>query len=348
MTADEVLEEAERYLAHRELPSATACLDKAEELGADPNRCAAGRWLAHMLAGEYASAWAESDAIQSRTPDDPQRFWKGEDLSGQRVILRCLHGFGDAVQFFRFLPDLRQKAQSITLEVPPRFVELASRFDGADDVITWGEEEPSAPPEWDVQVEINEVLPMLRLGVEQLPWRERYLHLSAADRLRYNVQASEERSLKVGVVWASGQWNLSRSLPFEDLAPILATSECEFWNLQGGSDRASWPTNASARFHKADACAESMLGLAAIICQLDLVISSDTLAAHLAGALGVPCWVMLQHAADWRWMHARSDSPWYRSLTLFRRQRTESWLDLTSRVAHALRSHVAGEHVAIA
>ncbi len=336
MTAEEALANAEHQLANRQLAAALQGFNTAERLGAEPNRCAGGRWLIHMLQGDYNAAWRESDAIQSRTPDDPSRFWKGEDLTGKRVILRCLHGLGDAVQFLRFLPELRRNAERITLEVPPRFVELAHRFEGVDEVITWGDGAPAVQPEWDVQVEINELLPMLRLRIDQLPFCERYLQLEASDLYTCMVEPSSSEALRVGVVWASGHWNLSRSVPFQDLAAIMSVDHCEFWNLQGGADRGDWPQNNPAKFHDASECADNMIALAAMIARLDLVVSSDTLAVHLAGALGVSCWVMLQHAADWRWLDQRSDSPWYPSLRLFRCERGETWTDLTVRVAQEL------------
>ena len=92
------------------------------------------------------SAWRESDAIRRRGAPDPHRFWNGEDIRGKRVIVRCLHGFGDAVQFLRYAPALRALAANVMFEVAPRFVELARCFDGVDHVITWGEDAPVNRP----------------------------------------------------------------------------------------------------------------------------------------------------------------------------------------------------------
>ena len=288
-----------------------------------------------MLRGDFQSAWRESDAIRARTPEDPQRFWSGENLQGRRIILRCLHGFGDAVQFLCFAPRLRAIASELIVEVPPKLLELAPMLDGVGHVITWGERAPAIAPEWDVQVEINELTHLFRLDLSELPVATKYLRVPARHTTLYSAMPNEAGSLKVGVVWAGGEWNAARSIPFHEFAPILEVTGCEFWNLQGGKARSSWPSGLR-HLHAAEQCEDSIVALAAVIAQMDLVITADTLAAHLAGAQGVPCWVILQHAADWRWMHGRDDSPWYPSLRLFRRSRSEGWSEVVASVASRL------------
>ncbi|HEY9136794.1 MAG TPA: hypothetical protein VIM67_00880 [Terriglobus sp.] len=335
--AEAVMEEAEFLLHKRQLTQALKQFNEADALGADTNRCAAGRWMAHMLLGNFQLAWRESDVIRTRTPHDPNLFWRGEDLHGKRVVLRCLHGFGDAVQFLRFVPWLRAIAAHVVVEVPPRLLELAPMLAEVEQVITW---EEKSPPEWDVQVEISELLHLFRVDVAQLPMAERYLRIPPAIIARHAISPRRAASLKVGVVWAGGEWNPSRSIPFEDIRRILHVKGCEFWNLQGGKARSVWPVGLD-QLHAAEQCEESIIALTELIAQMDLVITSDTLAAHLAGAQGVPCWVILQHAADWRWMHLRDDSPWYPSIRLFRRGRCEGWAGPVSRVASALHTLVA-------
>ncbi len=330
MTGAETLGHAQDLLHQRQLDAAPEVFARAETLGADPDQCCGGRWLAYMLRGDFASAWAESDAIRERGTPDPNRLWQGEDLRGKRVILRCLHGFGDAVQFLRYIPALRSAAASLVVEVPPALVELAPCFTGVEQVITWGADAPLVAPEWDVQVEINELPYLFRTTAEELPLALKYLHLP-------NASLEEVSSLRAGVVWASGHWNPSRSVPFELLRPVLDCGGCEFWNLQGGSMRGQWSElPPRPHLHNAEACEHSILGLAATIAQLDLVITSDTLAAHLAGALGVPAWVMLERAADWRWQHGRDDSPWYPSLRLFRQSRDGDWAGVIAGITEAL------------
>ena len=105
--AESKLLEAEQHLADRDLTAAIHKFRVAESRGADADRCSAGRWIASMLLGEFGNAWRESDEIQRRGTPDLNRFWQGEDIRERRLIVRCLHGFGDAVQFLRYAPALR-------------------------------------------------------------------------------------------------------------------------------------------------------------------------------------------------------------------------------------------------
>jgi hypothetical protein len=331
--AQDTLKYAEDRLAQRDLPAAIAAFERAEFAGASADACAGGRWMAHMLAGNFAAAWSESDAIRRRGAPDPHRFWAGEDLRGRRVILRCLHGYGDTVQFLRYAPRLSELAAHLVVEAPPVMVEIACCFDGVNDVITW-DTEARGIRNWDVQVEIMELPYLFRTEADELPLAERYLHLPAAVESRVARAMGCSPSPRVGLVWAAGDWNIDRSIPFDLLRPLLGCSDCEFWNLQGGLARAEWKRKEHLR--DAAECGEGILTLAATIAQLDLVITVDTLAAHLAGAMGKPAWLLLQYAADWRWMTRRSDSPWYPSLRLFRQPAPGAWESTVHGVAQEL------------
>lgn len=324
--------DAESFLAQRLLPEALAGFDRAEAEGEDPARCSAGRWQVYMLLGEFEDAWRESDAVRARNTPDPHRFWNGEDLAGKRTILRCLHGLGDAVQFFRYIPMLTACASQVTVQVPPALVELASHVTGATDIITWTGHECSEP-EWDAQIEINELPYIFRTQLMDLPIEANYIVLPPKLLAANSPQPRSFSSLRVGVVWSCGAWNPTRNIPFDLLLPLLNQAGCEFWNLQGGEARGDCTHPV---VHQAECCAESLVNLAALISQLDLVLTADTLAAHLAGALGTPAFLLLQHAADWRWLHKRSDSPWYCSLRLFRQPEPNDWQSVISMVQTAL------------
>lgn len=333
LTGDALADVADAALAAEDLAKAIALFDRAEPAVRDPDRCAGGRWMAHMLAGNFAAAWRESDAIRRRGRPDPHRFWNGEDLTGRRLMLRSLHGFGDAVQMFRFLPRLRQMVHELIVEVPPRLLEVAPCFAGMGEVITWGEHAPGKPPAWDVQMEIMEVPYVLRVTAGELAPHQGYLHLPAAIKAGAEHAVGSNGLPRVGVVWCAGQWNPSRSVPFEVFRSLLGVADVEFWSLQGDTERFAWRSLASrAPVRDVYEVGDGILSLAATIAQMDLVITVDTLAAHLAGALGVPCWVLLQHRADWRWMSAREDSPWYPSLRLWRQSRAGDWAELVDRV----------------
>ena len=319
---------ADNLLEQRELDLALSLFNRAEEEGADRDRCAAGRWMVFMLSGDFSAAWRESDAIRLRCRPDVHRFWQGEDLQGKRVLVRCLHGFGDSVQMLRFVPALKVLgANRVVVECAPNSVDLMQCIRGVDEVITWGLDAPRIPPPSDMQIEVMELPYILRSTIATLPTATGQLQLPG-DLLNkaHNVVNSRSSTPRVGIVWSAGEWNLSRSLSLDLLRPIFRSSQLHFWNLQGGSARKDWQGTSGPHLHDAIEFTEAgLVRLAAFMAQLDLVITVDTLAAHLAGALSVPCFVLLKYAADWRWMTGRTDSPWYPSLRLFRQPCHGDW-----------------------
>ena len=329
---------AEQFFGDRQLSAARVAYNQAEREGASYDRCCAGRWMISMLEGDFEAAWQESDAIRLRDTPDPHRFWSGEAIQGANVIVRSLHGFGDAVQMLRYAPMLHEKASKVVFEVPPRFVELAHCFHGIDEVITWGAAVPAATPAWDVQIEVMELPYLFRTTMTDLPLFTNYLNIPQRD-VRHAAEAmrrpgAARRRPRIGLVWAGGDWNPQRSIPFTLLAPLLIDKTVEFWNLQGGV--AAQDARAGVMRDATAECGDGLLRLAATIANLDLVITVDTLAAHLAGALNVPAWVMLEYAADWRWVAGRSDSPWYPSLRLFRQRQPHDWTGVVKEVQDAL------------
>ena len=331
---------AEHLLEQRELDLALSLFNHAEEEGTDPDRCAAGRWMVFMLSGDFSAAWRESDSIRLRCTPDADRFWHGEELRGKRVLVRCLHGFGDSVQMLRFLPALKTLGViRVVVECAPNAVDLVKCIRGIDEVITWGLDAPRVPAASDVQVEVMELPYILRSTSGTLPSATRQLRLPA-DLLDKAHNAINTRSAmpRVGVVWSAGEWNPSRSISLDLLRPIFKTSQLHFWNLQGGSVREDWQgLSSDSHFHDAIEFTDAgLVRLAAFMAHLDLVITVDTLAAHLAGALNVPCFVLLKYAADWRWMTGRTDSPWYPSLRLFRQPRHGDWQSAVSEMNGAL------------
>jgi hypothetical protein len=333
MRADALLSAAERLLEMRQLNGVLELFSRAGRSGADPDRCAAGRWMAAMLQGDFASAWRESDAIRRRGAPDEHRMWQGEDITGRRVIVRCLHGFGDTVHFLRYAPLLNRRAAKVIWEMSPAMIDIARCFHGVEHVLAWGEARV-AGRDWEVQIEIMELPYIFRTAVADLPIASRYLQLPDAIIGRAAKEMGSGERPRVGVVWCAGAWNKSRSIPFHLLRSLYEIGECEFWNLQGGPCRAE--AERTPLLRDTAACNDGILCLAGVISQLDLVLTVDTLAAHLAGALGIPAWLMLQHAADWRWMASRTGSPWYPSLRIFRQPSPGAWGHVVRAVAERL------------
>ena len=286
-----------------------------------------------MLAGDFSRAWLESDAIRRSAAPDPH-FWDGSSLHGRRVIVRCLHGLGDAIQFLRYAPLVRDQASSLIVEVPPTMLELGRYFNGVEHTITWGDAAPALEPEWDVQVEVMELPYLFRSTLASLPAPKSYLCLPQAMVYEARMSMRLNRRPCVGIVWSGGEWDCSRSIPFEMLAPLLAMGrEVSFVSLQKEEDNCALGKEIQV------VRGNGLVPLAAAIANLDLVVTVDTMAAHLAAALGVPTWVLLQHRADWRWLLDRNDSPWYPSMRLFRQAVQGGWREVLEDVQGELLRH---------
>jgi hypothetical protein len=255
------------------------------------------QWTDAMLHGDFERAWKLSDL----SPICPHRL---EELTGKRILLRCEHGLGDTIQFIRYAPRLRRVAAHIIAHVQPRLVPLVRRLPEIDRVFTWNQPWPGG--EYDCEIEIMDLPYLFRTTLDTIPREVPYLSLDPA------LPGPPHGG--IGLQWSSGDWNARRSLPVSALAPLRRLPGIELVSLQDGPETPDVTASAA-------------------IMSLDLVITVDTMVAHLAGALGKPVWVLLPYEADWRWMLDRDDSPWYPTMRLFRQDETRDWTPVVARVA---------------
>ncbi len=326
-SAEGLFKQADELLTVREVDSAIALFDKAEQLGYKAVECAAGRWMCWMFAGRFEQAWKESDFISQNNPPNADTFWNGQSWEGKHVMLRCLHGLGDTVQFIRYAPLLKQTCARLTVQTHPELVTLLQHVSGADLVMTWG---PGAvePPDWDLQMEVTELPRAFRTTLEDLPNECPYISLPSLEK------CDDHGPMKVGLVWEAGPFNPQRTLPLNALSPVLSHRDCQFFALQrhvGSTDLQTYPNLYDVASHRID-----VLATAKIMMDLDLIITVDTMSAHLAGALGRPVWILLPEHADWRWLLGRSDTPWYPTARLFRQEHAGDWSATIAMVAQEL------------
>jgi len=256
-------------------------------------------------------------------------------FSGRKIILRCLHGLGDSIQYLRYVPMLRSEAARVTIECPKRLMPLAKTISGVDAVVSW-ELAGQTYPDWDQQIEITELPLAYRTTLGTIPCEVPYLFPCPAN-LHDNWRGRAASRFRVGLVWAASAWNAGRSIKLADLEPLLQIRGIEFCALQAGPERdqlyelggESMPTDLTGEMG-------DLLQAASFLLQFDLLISVDTMMAHLAGALGMPVWLMLTRTADWRWMLDRTDSPWYPSMRIFRQLQTGNWDPVVFSVKQAL------------
>jgi hypothetical protein len=318
---------AREALNEMRLGDALQLLDLAEFGGEEPDICSAGRWTCHMLFGNYEKAWAESDAIDRRGRPDPHRFWDGTPFRDKHLMIRCLHGLGDTLQFIRFIPLIREQAATVTLEVQPGLKSLLAQAGIADHVLTWGEPEPY----WNQQIEINELPKIFQVTESTLP-EAPYLFTLNSHRKRLRATPG---TVKVGLVWNASAYNPLRSIRLEQLAPLFQLRGFSFFSLQAGpacEELRPW----AGAIENLSEHATDVLETAENMAATDLVITVDTMTAHLAGAMGMPTWTLLPFACDWRWMTNRSDTPWYRTMRLFRQERPGDWTPVVRQLTGAL------------
>jgi hypothetical protein len=321
--------------SRRDLEPALRCFDQAERLGYDADRCAAYRWDCWMLLGEFENAWRESDRIAARGASGPHALWDGSPFTGKRVVIRCLHGFGDAIQFLRYARLVRQQAARVIVETHPEMVSILSRLPFVDHVTSWADSSLTRD-DWDQQIEVTELPRAFRTTLATIPADIPYLDVSARC-------PAESGKPKVGLLWASSQWNPARSMRLAELVPLLELDGFSFYSFQRSQERGEL-TAIQSRFKIHDTADHSpdILDTAVDLMSMDLLITVDTMAAHLAGALGRNVWTLLPWEADWRWMVGMDDSPWYPTMRLFRQTAGADWGPVVDRVACELLQWFSG------
>ncbi len=334
--AEHYLTEAERLLAIHAIRRCRDSVQQASLLGADLDRCSAVRRQLGLLTGDFDAAWQEDDLQLTRGRPAYHRLWNGAELKGKKLVVRSLHGLGDAVQMLRYAPLLKSLCASVLYEVPPKLLKLSSYFTEVDSSVSWGDEAAVSPSFWDLQAESMELPYICRTQRKDLPVSVNYLQLPSRIVQQRAQRMGACSRLRVGLVWAGGDWDRDRWIPLRELEALLEFSNVEFWNIQGGthaSDACGLPMRTYA-----DTSEDGILSLAATITNLDVIVTIDTLAAHLAGALGKEVWLMLKHVPDWRWMVGVRNSPWYPSMRLFRQPEPGNWYEVVQKIKTELAS----------
>lgn len=324
---------------HRYLGSAlqdAGQLDKAldafgQAIKADPENAEAhwGRFWVSALRGDFPKAWDDYEwrwKLKERTTpelDDSAPLWEGGDLSGQTFFLRAEQGYGDTIQTIRYAPILAEMGATVKVGCPPALARLLTDAPGVSEVITGN----AGRVIFNSHQALFSLPRILGTTLGNIPGTVPYL--TAPSQSGVELPATNG-VFRIGLTWhGSGSQNPDRrSVAFEQLLPLLEQERAMFFSLQLG-DAAHDPARADAENRLADLSPlmDDFASTAALIEQLDLVITIDTAVAHLAGALGKPTWLLLSAAPDWRWMLGRSDSPWYPSMRLFRQAKLGDWSD---------------------
>jgi tetratricopeptide (TPR) repeat protein len=266
----------------------------------------------------------------------PQPRWNGEELNGRTILIHAEQGFGDTLQFIRYLPMVAQRGGRIILACQKELARLFRQFEQVEQLVSEGE----PLPQFDVHCALLTLPMVFKTDLQSIPNQSPYLRADANLSSQWMERlpgAIAER--KIGLTW-SGRANYererARSIELSTLASLANVAGVHFVSLQTG-DAAKHSTKFPGLLDFSDQL-NDFADTAALIDNLDLVITIDTATAHLAGAMGKPVWAMLPHVPDWRWMLDRGDSPWYPSMKLFRQPRAGDWKPVVTDIVKMLES----------
>jgi hypothetical protein len=306
----------------------------------------AAAWSAAMRSGDWEAAWRETDRIERPrrlrqrrrgSVREPQHLrWDGTPLEGRSVLVRCENGLGDTLQFIRFVPEVARRARDVTVLVQPHLLALLRGLPGLGAVRNGWTDEPAPPHQ--VEIEVMELPYALRTRIDTLPLPLQHLAHNAAGQLGFALP--KDGKLNAGLLWSASDWDRSRSVPLGTLAPLVRNGNARCFSLQQG-DAANDPLAQQLGIVPLSRHTTDIVAAAAAMLELDLVITVDAMAAHLAGSLRRPTWLLLKHDADWRWMDARRDSPWYPEMRLFRQSEPGDWNSVVTAAVNALRTLAA-------
>ncbi len=331
------------YHMQMDLERALASYDRAVALAPDSAKARFNRAMCLLTDGRLRDGWSDYE-WRMRVPGFPMRsfdrpLWDGTTLHGKTLLVHAEQGLGDTVQFARYLPMVRQRGGRVVLLVDASLVPLFEQS-GFQDVFG----HPRELPDFDVQVPLMSLPHVFGTTLENIPVEIPYLSVEPTLVADWRKRLSDVTGFRVGICW-QGNPSLDtdhlRSFPLASMEPLARVPGVRLISLQrvAGLDQLA---GLAGRFDVVNLGPEfeveagAFFNAAAVIANLDLVITADTAIAHLAGALGAPVWVALARRSDWRWLRQRGDTPWYPAMRLFRRGASEGWPQLFERMSGEL------------
>lgn len=305
------------------------------------------RALVWLVRGEYDRAWREfewrleCEGFNKRV--FPQLAWDGSPLAGRTLLVHPEQGLGDTLQFVRYVPLVEEAGGRVLLEVQPALVPLL-RASGFERWLVPG----GTSPRFDVHAPLMTLAGYLPDRSGRPVWRGEYLTADPTLVDRWRQRLAGVSCFKVGIVWAGNPdhpHDRFRSIALAEFGPLAAIDGVRLVSLQKGAGLMQLPPlaeqlNILDLGDELDQTSGAFLDSAAVMKNLDLVITVDTSLAHLAGGLGVPVWVPLQLSPDWRWLTRGERTPWYPSMRLFRQRAFDVWPPVIAEMVTELRSLV--------
>lgn len=299
-----------------------------------------GRWAEAWP--YYEARWQIGDLAMQRRKF-PQPLWTGEQpFSGKTILLHAEQGFGDTLQFCRYAPLVAAQGARVVLEVQPALTRLLTHLEGVAQIVAAGD----PLPDFDLHCPLMSLPRAFATTPETIPAPVPYLAADPAQQQGWREVLDALPGPRIGLVWAGSEraWlphaaaiDRRRSMRLADMAPLAEARGYSFVSLQLGPPAMQLAEPpAGLQIHNPTAHLGDFADTAALVANLDLVISVDTAVAHLAGALGRPVWLLNRFDSCWRWLLGREDSPWYPALRQFRCGAQEDWTSVMQRVAATL------------
>lgn len=266
--------------------------------------------------------------------------WRGEDGSGRTLVVWTDHGLGDTLMMMRYFPMLKGRGfGKLVVYCEEALLRVVQSIPEVDAAVS--RNRPPPVETCDLQCPLTSLPLLFKTRVDTVPDRVPYMFVPEHLRRKWAEKLAAIGSPRVGLVWAGRKdypKNALRSIPLEKFSPVAGIEGVNFVSLQKGEEARQIAETGLKLIDRMDEC-DDLMETAALITQLDLVVSVDTAVMHLTGALGKPLWLVNRFETEWRWMLEREDSPWYPTMRIFRQRRTGSWEEVIARVAGALKSH---------
>jgi Flp pilus assembly protein TadD len=305
-----------------------------------------------LMHGDYEKGWQEYEWRRKATDYRGRNFsrplWDGCDVSGRTILLyseKGFEGFGDTIQFIRYAPLLAERGAKVVVECQKELTSLIKNVEGVTQVVSYGERIPG----FDLHCPFLSLPAVFKATIGSIPSTTPYITADPGLVQKWRDRIGQDNSgFKIGLVWAG---NLAhprsqyRSCSLDQFLPLAPFDDITIYSLQKG-EAAAMSKNPPAGMKVVDYTEDfnDFSDAAAFMENLDLVISVDTAAAHLAGALGKPVWTLLPFVPEWRWLLDREDSPWYPTMRIFRQPSAGDWKSVISRVADELRIRISGSN----
>ncbi len=300
--------------------------------------------MIHLLLGHFKKGWhyyqKRMDCQGMVKRSLPWPVWQGESLRGKKIFVYAEQGVGDSIQFARYLPILAKRfGACVTFEVQTEILGLFKDFPGIDTVTG----QTTLPQQYDYQSSLISLAATLETDTTSIPLVVPHLYVDKRKKTFWkNELATTETGKRIGFVWAGSplhENDQNRSCPVECFAPLWQETDLWWFSLQKGAAARQLDSLIvkDTNVFNLNPAISSFEDTAAIIMNLDLIVTVDTAVAHLAATLGKPVYLLLPFTPDWRWLLGREDSQWYPKLKIFRQQKAGDWGGVFLRLEKELR-----------